>query len=121
MMFKSASVPLVSVLALGLSASMSYGHAVLVKSVPDDGGILTQDDRELRLTFSEALEPRFSTFKIEAADGDDSTVSISFDDDHRRVVLRLDRMLRAGNYRLRWKLVATDMHKMEGSLSFSVR
>jgi methionine-rich copper-binding protein CopC len=44
-MFKSASVPLVSVLALGLSASMSYGHAVLVKSVPDDGGILTQDDR----------------------------------------------------------------------------
>lgn len=120
-MFKPAAVLLASVFALALSASAAFAHAVLVKSSPGAGEALAQDDLELHLTFSEALEPSFSIFKIEAVDGADAKVSVSFDDDRREVVLRLDEKLRAGSYRVRWKVVTKDTHRMEGALPFLVR
>ncbi len=110
-----------AMIALMLSATFAMAHAVLVRSDPGSGGILSPDDLELRLTFNDVLEPQFSTFKIEAVDGDDTAVSVSFQEGGKSAVLRLQGKLRPGSYRVHWRVVSTDTHRSEGVLPFSVR
>lgn len=121
-MLKLASALLVSGLVLILSLPLSFAHAVLVKSTPDAGGVLPQDSLELHLTFTEALEPRFSTFKLEAVDdGEKAPVSVSFEERDKSVVLKLANKLRPGSYKVHWNVVSTDTHRSEGELAFSVK
>ena len=121
-MFKLVSALLAAGLVLVFSLPFAFAHAVLVKSSPAAGEVLPQDSLELHLTFTEALEPRFSTFKVEAVDGGDKApVSVSFEERDKSVVLKLENKLRPGSYKLHWNVVSTDTHRSEGELAFSVK
>jgi methionine-rich copper-binding protein CopC len=113
---------LAALVALVASMSAVLAHAILVASTVADGGTIASTEREIRLTFSEAVEPRFSSFKVEAATGSDAAVSVVFDDkDRKEVMLILQQPLPAGSYRVRWKVVTADTHQTEGRFVFAIR
>ena len=77
--------------------------------------------KEIRLTFSEGIEPRFSG--IDLATGDDRTVAtgaaVVDPVNAKQLVLALP-PLAPGSYRVRWHVVSVDTHRTEGEYSFAV-
>ena len=75
---------------------------------------------ELRLRFSEAVEPRLSTVRLETEEERTVTAPAAEPDaaDPKVLVVRLYEKLAPGRYRVRWSVVAADGHKMTGAFTF---
>jgi len=103
--------------------SAAIAHAVLVASSPVEGEAIAPTQNELYLKFSEAIEPRFSNFKIEPGEGGNTlTLAATVDrKDRKSVLIQLPQPLHSGRYYVRWKVVTADTHRVEGRLSFSVK
>jgi methionine-rich copper-binding protein CopC len=109
---------------LGLfSAGGVYAHAMLVKAVPAVGGTVTASPSEIRITYSEAIEPRFSGIELKAADGRAVATGAAGVDpgDHATLVVPLKGALQPGSYRVTWHVVSVDTHRTQGSFSFEVK
>jgi hypothetical protein len=50
-------------------APVATAHAVLDKAVPSLGSVVSTAPREIRLTFSEGIEPAFSRIELSTAEG----------------------------------------------------
>jgi len=105
------------------SMSTAFAHAVLVASSPAEGESIAPTQNELYLKFSEAIEPRFSNFKLDPAEGGSPLTLVATVDrkDRQGVVIQLLQPLHSGRYYVRWKVVTADTHGIEGRLSFSVK
>ncbi|WP_024278217.1 copper homeostasis periplasmic binding protein CopC [Xanthobacter sp. 126] len=108
--------------ALGLmSATAAFAHAHLEKAVPGVGATVSAGPSEVRLVFSEAVEPRFSSIVVTRADGSAVASGAAADaSDPKALVLKLGAALPAGAYKVQWKIVSVDTHKTEGSFGFQV-
>lgn len=111
-------------LALAVIAwpSLSEGHAVLVRSVPAGGAMLTRPPERVDLRFNERLEAAFSTVSVWSAAGvqvDHRDVAVS-SDDPRRLSVTLGR-LEPGTYTVRFRVLSVDGHISESSFPFTVR
>jgi methionine-rich copper-binding protein CopC len=104
-------------LAAMFIAVEAAAHAYLERSSPA-AGAAGKAPAEIRLWFSERLEPRFSRARLAAADG--SAIAASATVSGKQIVLRVPR-LAPGTYRVTWSIVSVDTHKTEGSFSFEVR
>jgi copper resistance protein C len=100
-------------------ATATFAHAHLVSAVPAAGGALHNAPNEVTLRFSEKLEPssvvvRDSTGK--QVDKGDATV-----DKTDRMVIRVPlQPLEPGVYKVEWKAVSADTHKVSGDFTFKV-
>ena len=110
-------------------ASTAQAHPKLVSAVPAANSS-NAPTKELRLTFSETLVPRFSGMMITMADmpGMKMTapmavgkVTSSVAADGKTLVGTLPSALPAGTYKLGWHAVTADTHRVEGSYSFIVK
>jgi methionine-rich copper-binding protein CopC len=105
-----------AVLLIGTVAATA--HAYLDHAEPRVGNTVRQAPRELTLWFTQNLEPAFSTVTVTDASGqrvDAGKASISGS------VIRVPlRMIGAGTYRVRWRVLSVDTHTTEGSFSFTV-
>ncbi len=113
---KRRCVFLVALLACGAAAA----HPHLLGAQPPPGG-RAPAVRELRLRFSEALEPMLSTVHLEASGGEamgEPTATVARADP-RILVLRLHGKLAAGRYRVRWAAVGADGHRTHGAYWFT--
>jgi methionine-rich copper-binding protein CopC len=101
----------------------AFAHAMLVKAVPAVGGTVAAAPSQIRITFSEAVEPRFSGIAIEGADGRAvATEPASLDaTDHATLVVLLKERLQAGRYKVIWHAVSVDTHRTQGSFPFEVK
>src|SRR5215213_6201386 len=88
---------------LGVSA---WAHAFLIQAVPPVGGTISAAPREVRLTFSEGIEPAFSRIELATAAGQPiGTAPATVDPrDNTQLVLALP-PLPPGRYRVRWRVV----------------
>jgi len=97
-------------------------HAHLVASSPGAGSIVPDAPAELRLVFSEPLEPQFTSLDLVADDGAvvlSRAGEIDPEDPYALVVSDLD--LTDGIYQVNWRtLSAADGHTAEGFFSFAV-
>jgi methionine-rich copper-binding protein CopC len=104
-----------------LATGPAFAHAQLRGAVPAAGSTVTTPPTEVALSFSEAVEPRFSRIEVLDAAGqpmqkpDARTVP----GDPTRLVVSL-MPLKPGTYRVIWHATSTDTHKTEGSHSFTV-
>lgn len=113
---------LMLIVVLGLWAADAGAHAVLEASSPTAGSVLAKAPAELRLTFSERIEPRFSTVEITAGDGANIRTERARADPARPNVLTVRLPpLAPGRYQVRWRAISADSHKVEGSFAFEVR
>ena len=108
--------------ALGLSPA-AMAHAILVKAVPAVGGTVSASPSDIRITFSEGVEPRFSKIAVAAADGRSvETGTANVDPTNpATLIVPLKTALQPGSYKVTWHAVSVDTHRTEGSFSFTVK
>jgi methionine-rich copper-binding protein CopC len=88
--------------------------------VPDSTG---PSPEKVSITFSEAVEPKFSSINVTSADGKtklNTAASQPVAGDPKTLTLALP-TLPAGGYLVKWVSVAPDGHRMEGEYAFTVK
>lgn len=113
------------VLLVGLfvfTESTAWAHARLVQTEPPAGAALEQSPRELRLYFSEAVEPKFSEIALYDAQGvAREGVSFVLDSQDQKILIVQPPTLPVGTYTVVWKVLsAADGHVSKGSFAFGV-
>lgn len=103
-----------------LPAVPALAHAHLVKASPADGAVLTASPSDLRLTFSESVEARFSGVDITGADGRKIATGRP-GGQGAEMVVPLANPLPPGTYKVNWHVVSVDGHKTAGSFTFEVK
>ena len=97
-------------------------HALLARAVPPVGGESVGAPRQLVLTFTEGVEPLFSTIEVRDANG--AVVQTSkprtSPGNNRQLVIELP-ALGNGEYVVIWHATSVDTHKTEGSYRFTVK
>jgi copper resistance protein C len=96
----------------------AHAHAFLDHANPSVGSTVASAPQEITLTFTQNLEPDFSSVQVTDANGarvDQDKAQIS--GNTMRVGLK---SLAVGSYRVRWQALSVDTHKTEGSFTFSV-
>jgi copper resistance protein C len=95
-------------------------HATLERASPPAGSTVPQAPDEIRLWFSEALEPRFSGAVLAGATGNPIARGDVVAGMPTQIVIRAQG-LGPGVYKVTWSVVSVDTHKTEGSFSFEVK
>jgi methionine-rich copper-binding protein CopC len=100
-----------------LGGAAAYAHAHLDRASPPVGGTVRTAPREVTLSFSQKLEPSFSSAEVHDAAGArvDQGARVSGTQIHVSV-----KPLPPGTYKVRWHVLSVDTHKTEGSFSFRV-
>jgi len=98
-------------------------HTHLKTSVPAAGASLADAPTEIRLQFHDAIEASLSHVSVQTNAGEPVPAGAAASDagDKTLLVLRLPQPLKPGVYKVTWRVIATDTHKMRGSFSFHVR
>jgi copper resistance protein C len=107
--------------AVGLAPAAALSHAFLKEAVPLVGGTVPASPNEIRLTFTEAIEPRFSGINLISGDGRKIATRPAVVDpaNDSQLVVALPR-LAPGRYRVQWHVVSVDTHRTEGEYGFTV-
>ena len=109
-------------LALICSATTAFAHAQLVKAIPPVGGTVASAS-EIRLQFSEGVEPRFSKVSVTGPGGVAVLLGAAKTEPGNQAVLiaPISRSLPAGAYKVHWHAVSVDTHHTQGSFEFTVK
>lgn len=107
-----------ALLILALGTSAAYAHAHLDHAVPAVGSTVDTAPHEVSLTFTQNLEPAFSSVSVTDTAGADvgqGKAEISGN------VMRLElKSLDPGSFTVHWHAVSVDTHTTEGTFTFHV-
>jgi methionine-rich copper-binding protein CopC len=104
-----------------LQAPPALAHAQLVDASPRVGSSVAASPSEIRLTFSEGVEPRLSGIEVTGEGGRRvRAATAGMPGQPTVLVARLSAPLPAGTYRVTWHVVSVDTHRTQGSFSFQV-
>jgi len=100
----------------------ALAHAHLRSAQPPVDGSVHQGVQDVRITYSEAVEPGFCQVSvIGPGDGAVAAAPPAVDPaDPKVLVVHLSHPLDPGTYRVDWHATAADTHKTEGSYRFTV-
>jgi methionine-rich copper-binding protein CopC len=99
----------------------AFAHAHLVRATPAAGGIVQVAPSEVMLRFSEKLEPKFSSVVVRDSAGKQVDKGDATVDKADRMVIRvLLPPLEPGVYKVEWRAVSADTHKVNGDFTFKV-
>jgi methionine-rich copper-binding protein CopC len=112
---------LIGLAMLLAQASPVFAHAFLERASPPVGSELAAAPPELSITFTEGVEPLFSTIEVHGANG--AAVSTGaphvVPDNNRRLAVELPK-LPPGTYTVNWHVTSVDTHKTEGNYQFTI-
>ena len=109
-------------LAFALAATQAFAHAQLEKATPAVGGTVASAS-EIRLQFSEGVEPRFSGLTLTAAGGASVPLGTAKTEAGNQAVLivPIAKPLPPGAYTVHWHAVSVDTHHTQGTFEFTVK
>jgi hypothetical protein len=121
-MIRHSIVKIAASLAFALAATAAYAHAQLEKATPAVGGAVTSPG-EIRLKFSEGVEPRFSGIALATEGGAAVPLGAPSVDpaDNSVLIAKVAETLAPGVYTVTWHAVSVDTHKTQGSFDFTVK
>lgn len=103
---------------LPLEPTHAHAHAFLDHAEPRVGSTVQSAPREVSHSFTQDLEPAFSSVEVSDAKGtrvDQGKAQVSAS------VMRIGlKPLSPGTYKVRWRALSVDTHTTEGSFSFRV-
>jgi methionine-rich copper-binding protein CopC len=103
------------------SVTAAFAHAHLVRAVPAAGGTVHDAPNEVTLRFSEKLESKFSSVVVRDSAGKQIDKGDGAVDKGDRAVIRVSLpSLEAGVYKVEWKAMSADTHKISGDFTFKV-
>jgi copper resistance protein C len=115
-----------SAYALFIAAAFYSGcaaaHAVLMSSSPAANSVLAEAPREIRLSFSERIERRFSSVSLTRSDGSKVQIARPAADPqkHNDLLVPLP-ALAPGQYQVEWQTTSADSHRIRGQFGFEIK
>jgi methionine-rich copper-binding protein CopC len=111
----------VAATALLLGAGVAWGHAFLERAEPRVGSTVKAAPSQVRVWFTEALEPAFSTLEVVNQFGDRVDRGPARVDAASPAMLQVPlKRLAPGIYRVKWRVLSVDTHVTEGDFTFRV-
>ena len=116
------TIKAIASLTFAIAATAALAHAQLQKATPAVGGTVNASPTEIRLKFSEGVEPRFSGIALATQDGAVEPIGKPSVDpaDNSVLVATIAQQLKPGAYKVTWRAVSVDTHKTQGSFVFTV-
>ncbi|WP_458760880.1 copper homeostasis periplasmic binding protein CopC [Afipia sp. TerB] len=116
-----ASTIILALISVILSGGAAFAHPQLETSEPV-AGATTSSPKQIRITFNEAVIPKFSGVEIKDKAGRVIATGKSSVDpaDKKRLVVPVNEELSPGEYKVDWHAVSDDTHRVKGTYSFSV-
>ncbi|HUO65291.1 MAG TPA: copper resistance protein CopC [Terriglobales bacterium] len=113
-----AVVALATLLLLGSTAS---GHAFLERAEPRAGSTVRAAPAQVRVWFTERLEPAFSTLEVVNERGERVDTGPARVDETSPATLQVSlKPIEPGTYRVKWRVLSVDTHVTEGDFTFRV-
>jgi len=110
---------LLLIFALPVFAS---AHANLDHAEPKVGATVSQSPKEVKIWFSQSVEPAFSTIEVFDSGGKQIDKKDSHVDKADKELLIVSvPALDPGTYKVVWHVVSTDTHKTHGDFKFTVK
>ena len=108
-------------LAFALIASQAFAHAQLEKASPPVGGTVASAS-EIRLTFSEGVELKFTKVSVTGPGGAVPLGAAKTESgDQAVLIVPITKGLAAGVYKVHWQAVSVDTHHTQGTFEFTVK
>jgi methionine-rich copper-binding protein CopC len=101
-----------------IAVTIAEAHAFLDHAEPRVGSTVPTAPRELSLSYTQNLEPAFSS--VEVTDANGKRVDLGKPKISASVMRVGLKPLSAGTYRVRWQVLSVDTHTTEGSFTFHV-
>ncbi|PYM60773.1 MAG: copper-binding protein [Candidatus Rokuibacteriota bacterium] len=100
----------------------TLAHSLLVRSQPERRATVTRPPEEVRLWFSERIEPAYARVSVWDAGGKQVDAGDAAVDQAGATTLAVRTPgLRAGRYTVRYRVLSVDGHIVESSFDFTVR
>ena len=104
-----------------LTGQAAFAHAFLDRASPAVGSEITASPPSLKLTYTEPVEPAFSSVQVtNGAGGRVDQGPAETQGGGRILIVRL-KPLPPGVYSVEWHVTSVDTHKTEGHFSFTVK
>ena len=118
----STNIAVLGAMLAGLAlAAPASAHPRLLGATPS-ANAPTPAPAEVRLRFSETLIAKYCAIAVTQRSGRPVPIGPTLlTPDHRQMVARLNSRLAPGAYRVTWRAVSTDTHRVGGSFGFVVR
>jgi methionine-rich copper-binding protein CopC len=116
-------VPVASIVTLAFVclATAAFAHAQLEKSTPAVGGTVAGPS-EIRLEFSEGVEPKFSKISVTGPGGAVPLGAAKTESGNPAVLIApISKPLPSGAYKVHWQAVSVDTHHTQGTFEFTVK
>jgi methionine-rich copper-binding protein CopC len=109
------------VAAACLISQAAFAHAFLDRALPAVGSEVSGSPAALNLTYTEPVEPLFSSIEVTDANGvrEDQGKPVALEDG--RVLSVKLKPLSPGVYAVGWHVTSVDTHKTEGHFTFTVK
>ena len=112
---------LVAILFLTLQTH-ARAHAFLDHAEPKVGGTVTNSPAEIKIWFTQNLEPAFSKVEVRDAQGKEvDKKDAHLDIKNKSLFLVSLPQLPAGTYTVIWHAVSVDTHKTQGRFEFTIK
>jgi hypothetical protein len=112
---------LISVFVMTIPA-VARAHAFVDHAQPKVGSTVQSPPDSVRIWFTEAIEPAFSSMEVSNRDGkqvDKEDCHVD-DKDQSLLIVSLPQLV-PGTYKVHWHVVATDTHKTQGDFTFTIK
>ena len=114
-------VKFAAALALACASTAAFAHAQLEKATPAVGGTVASAS-EIRLEFSEGVEPKFSKVSVTGPSGAVPLGAAKTEPAIQAVlIVPISKPLSAGAYKVHWQAVSVDTHHTQGTFEFTVK
>ena len=108
-------------LAFAVIATQAFAHAQLEKATLPVGGTVASAS-EIRLEFSEGVEPKFSKVSVTGPGGAVPLGAAKTEPSNQAVlIVPISKSLSAGAYTVHWHAVSVDTHHTQGTFEFTVK
>jgi methionine-rich copper-binding protein CopC len=116
------SLAIVAVVAIAVVLPPpARAHAFLERAVPAVGSVVHLPPAEVRLWFTQKLEPAFSSVRVLDRSGSPVNRGEARVDDSDPRLLRVSLpALAPGTYRVTWRVLSVDAHVTEGDFTFDI-
>ncbi|MEH7156233.1 copper resistance CopC/CopD family protein [Neobacillus drentensis] len=109
-------------LFLVLYPSISSAHAYIKKSTPLENETVKKAPEQVTIIFDESIQPAFNSLKVFDSNGNRVDQKDGRLDPNQPSILKtgLKKNLPNGAYRIKWKVVSSDGHPVEGVIPFQI-
>jgi methionine-rich copper-binding protein CopC len=101
-------------------AGSARAHAFLDRASPAVGSTVHTPPTEVRIQYTEELEPAYSTAHVEDASGATVSMAAHVDKSEPSVLIVPLGALKPGRYKVIWKVLSVDTHVTNGTFTFTV-